>query len=193
MVKVQFSTTLNQPFHGRWLKHGEFFRVALQFVEKFRIADARDLHGLGIPGAFVARLKRGEEVEIVDDSVRRRERADEIFFTEGVDAVFDADAGIGLAQGRRGNAHVADAAMRGGGGKTGAVQQRAAAHGNQVRVPVNVMPVNLRMNFGNVKRGVFGAFAAFNNQRRAGELHAAGLGGKIILNPAREFGPGLRE
>ena len=43
------------------------------------------------------RSERGEQVKIIDDRVRRCERADEIFFTKGVDAVFDPDAGIGFA------------------------------------------------------------------------------------------------
>ena len=54
-----------------------------------------------------------------------------------------------------GNAHVAHAAMRGGGGKTGDVQQRAAADGNQIRMPVNVVAVNVRMDFGDVRRRNF--------------------------------------
>ena len=33
--------------------------------------------------------------------------------------------------------------MRSGGGKTGDVQQRAAANGNQIRMAVNVVAVNL--------------------------------------------------
>ena len=190
---MQFGATLNQPFHGRRFKRHEFFGVALDFVKKFRIADAGDFHGLDVTGAFVARFERGEQVEIVDDGVRRRERADEILFAEGVDAVFHADAGIGLAQGRRGNAHVAHAAMRGGGGKTGDVQQRAAADGNQIRMPVNVVPVNVRMDFGDVNGGIFGTFAAFDDERRADEFQAVGVGGKIIFNPARKVGLGLGE
>src|SRR5579859_5654273 len=193
VVEMQFGTALNQPLHGGWFKRGELFRVTLQFREKFRIADAGDLYSLDVAATLIPRRERGEQVEIVDDGVRRRERADEILFAERVDAVFHTDAGIGLAQGRGRQAHVADAAMRGGGGETSGIQQRPAADGNQVRVPVEMMAVNVRMDFGDMDGGILGAFTAFDDHRRTYESDIAGMSGKIIFNPASKIGASLRE
>ena len=143
MLQMQFGTATNQIFHRGRLEGNQFFCVALNFVEEIFVTDAGDFHGFDIAAAFVARFERGEQVEIVDDGERRRECSDEIFFTEGVDAVFHADAGIGLRQSCGWNADVAHAAMRGRGGKPGDVQQRAAADGDQIRMAVNVVSVNL--------------------------------------------------
>ena len=147
VVEMQFGAAADEMFHRGRLERGEFFRVAFDFVEEICVADAGDFHGLDIAGAFVARFERGEQIEIVDDGERRREGADEILFAEGVDAIFHADAGIGLRQGRGRDADMAHAAMRGGGGESGDVQQRAAADGDEIRMAVNVMPVDLRVRF----------------------------------------------
>ena len=96
-------------------------------------------------------------------------------------------------QGRRGNADMAHAAMRGGGGESGDVQQRAAADGDEIRVPVNVVPVNVRLDFTDDGRGVFGGFAAADKQRRTDQLQAGGVRGKIFFNLAFQFRQRLRE
>ena len=90
-------------------------------------------------------------------------RADEIFFAERVDAVFDAHAGISLRQRRRRNADMPHAAMRRRRGETGHIQERAPAHRDQIGVAVNVVPVNLRMDFVDELRGIFGAFTALDD------------------------------
>ena len=50
-------------------------------------------------------------------------------------------------------------------------------------MPVKVMPVNVRMDFGDVNGGIFGAFTTFNDQWRSNEVYAIGVGGKVIFNP----------
>ena len=67
VIEVQFGAAVDQPLHRRRFERSQFFRVAFDFVEKFRVADAGDFHGLDVAGAFVARFERGEQVEIVDD------------------------------------------------------------------------------------------------------------------------------
>ena len=64
---------MNQAFHRRGIEGGELFRVTLDFLKKTFIADARHLHGLDVAGAFVIGREGGEQFEIVDDRVRRRE------------------------------------------------------------------------------------------------------------------------
>ena len=77
--------------------------------------------------------------------------------------------------------------MRGGGGKAGNIEQCATADGEQIRMAVKVMPVNVCMDFGNQRGGIFGLFAALNNDGRTNKLQAARVSGKIIFDPAREI------
>ena len=193
VVQVQFRTAINQLLHRRRLERNELFDVAFDFRKELCVADAGHFHGLDVAGAFVTRFQRGEQIEIVDDHMRRRERTGKIFFAKGVDAIFHADAGIGLAQGGGGDTHMADAAVRGGRGETGDIEQCAAADGNQVRMPVNMIPVDLRMDFRDVNGGIFGALTALNNQWRANQFYIVGVGGKVIFDPACQIRLCLRE
>src|SRR5262249_45085090 len=150
----------------------------LYFGKKFAITDARDLDGLDVSRSFVTFGERGEHLGIVDDGKGRCERADEILFAERIDAVFDAHAGIRLAERRCRNADVPDAAMRGGGGEAGHVEQRTATNGNDVAMAIKVIAINVRMNFRDVEVGIFRPFAAFDDERRANELEAVRRMGK---------------
>lgn len=55
VVQVQFGATVDEPLHRRWLERGQRLGVALDGVEELRVTDARDLHGLDVAGALVAR------------------------------------------------------------------------------------------------------------------------------------------
>ena len=134
VVEVQFSAATNEMLHRGGLERHQFFRVAFELGEKLGVADAGDFDGFNVAGAFVIRRQRGEQIEIVDDGERRRKRADAIFFAEGVDAIFYADAGLGLRKCCRGNADVAQAAMGGRSGKSSDIEQRAAADRDKIRV-----------------------------------------------------------
>src|SRR5205085_2553532 len=112
----------------------------------------------------------GEQLKIVDDRERRRERSNEILFAKGINAVFDADTGIRLAQRSSRDANVPDAAMRRGRRETNHIEQRPAADGYDIRMPVDVMPVDVRLDFRDVKVGIFGALAAFDHQWPADEF-----------------------
>src|SRR5436190_16437324 len=129
----------------------QFLGILLQVCEEIRVADEGNFNSLDIAGAFIAWQKRGEHFEIIDDRERGRESANEVFLAESVDAVLHADAGIGLAERRSWNAHVAHAAMGRRGSQTNHVEQRPAAYANHVGVAVNMVAINMGMDFGNVK------------------------------------------
>jgi hypothetical protein len=83
--------------------------------------------------------------------------------------------------------------MRRGRGEADHVEQRSAADGNDIRMAVDVMPVDMRMNFGDEKIGILGALAAFNHKRLANEFECLGVGCEIRFNLARDVRLGLRE
>ena len=56
-----------------------------------------------------------------------------------------------------------------GGGETHQVQQRAAAHRHDVGMPVDVVAINLGLDFGNMKVGVLHPLSTFENERRANQ------------------------
>ena len=104
-----------------------------------------------------------------------REGADEILFAECVDSVFHAHTRVRLAQRGRGNTNESNAAMRRRRSQPNHIQQCAAAHANDVRMAVHVMPINPGVNFRNVKVGILGPLAAFDDQRRTNKLYRIGL------------------
>ena len=83
--------------------------------------------------------------------------------------------------------------MRGGGGKSGDVQQRAAADGDEIRMAINVVSVKVRQNVGDDADGIFGAFAAAYRQWWADEFQAGGVRGKIFFNARFQFRQRLGE
>ena len=58
---------------------------------------------------------------------------------------------------------------------------------------VNMVAINVRMNFGDVKVGILGAFAAFDDERRGNELQRVAVSGKIFLDLLGEVRLRLRE
>src|SRR5437867_5346610 len=138
---------MNQPLHCRWLEIPQLFDLALQACEEIRITNERHLDCFDVAGAFVARRKGSEQLEVVNDGIRWGKGADEILFPEGVDAILHANARIGLAERGCWNAQVAHTAMGGGGGTANHIQQRAAADANDIGMTINVIAVNLRVNF----------------------------------------------
>jgi hypothetical protein len=193
MIEMQLGATADEVFHGVGIEGDEFFGGGFEFDEKLGVVDAGDLDGLDVATAFVVRLEGGEELEIVDDGVGRGEGADKILFAEGVDAVFDTDAGIGLSEGGGGDADEADATMGGGGGETGDIQKSAAADGDEVGMAVNVVAIELRLDFLDDEGRIFGGFAATDEEGRADELEAGGARVEIDFNQLFEFRLGLRE
>src|SRR6185369_10732625 len=82
VVEVQLGAPADEMFHRVRLERGQLVRIAFQRFKKCGVADAGDLHGLDVAAAFVFRFQRGEQVEIVDDGVRRGKGAYEILLTE---------------------------------------------------------------------------------------------------------------
>ena len=72
--------------------------------------------------------------------------------------------------------------MRGGGGKSGGIEQRAAADGDEIRMPVEMVAMDVCVQFADERGGIFGGFAAGKKQRRADGLDRFGVDGKIFFN-----------
>jgi len=113
VVQVQLGRTKNQAFHRVRFKNAQLESIAFDLLEKLCVANERDFYGLHKTGALVARRKRGQQLEIVDDRKWRGKRADKILFAECVNPILDADAGIILAQRGCRNANMPHAAMSG--------------------------------------------------------------------------------
>ncbi len=151
MIDMQLGAAIDQPFHGLRIKVAQFESVTFDAFKKARVADQRDFDGFDVAGAFVARRQGREHFEVIDDRERNGEGADEILFGEGVDPIFDADARIVLAERCGGNADMAHAAMCRRGGQANDIEQSAAADGDNVRMAIHVITVDVGLDFGNVK------------------------------------------
>src|SRR4029079_7529668 len=108
--------------------------VGFEELEEAAVLDERRLDRLRDASAPVAVLQRREKAEVVDHRERRGERAEVVLLAERVDAVLDADCRIVLQEGGGRYPERGHAAVRGGRGKPGDVENRAAADGNEVRV-----------------------------------------------------------
>ena len=116
--------------------------MVLEEGKKRRFLEQRDLDRLRDAGTPVALVERGEEGEVVEDRVGRREGAEEVLLAERVDAVFDAHAGVVLGKHRRGDADEANATVRRGRGVADHVEQGVAADGEDVRMAVDAVGVD---------------------------------------------------
>jgi len=83
--------------------------------------------------------------------------------------------------------------MGSGGGKTGDIEQRATTDGDEIRVPVHVMAVELGIDFADERVGILGAFAAASEHRWTNEADLMRVGGKILFNLRFQFRHGLGE
>src|SRR5262245_33137870 len=108
---MQLGAAKNQPLHRDRLEPAPRVGSLFDALEKLPVPNERHFDRFDIAGALVACGKRGEQLEVVDDGKRWRKGADKILFAESIDAIFDPDTGVGLAQRRRGNAHMTDSAV----------------------------------------------------------------------------------
>ena len=192
VIEMEFGGAMDEALHGRGFEFAEAEGIAFDQFEEIGVANEGDFDGFDVAGAFVAGLEGFKQFEIVDDREWRREGADEILFAESVDAVFHADAGIILTQGRGGNADVTHAAMRGGRSEADHVEERAAADRDDVGMAIHVKAIDVRMNFGNVEIGILGAFAAFDNDGRADQVEF-GISGEVAFDATDKEWLRLRE
>ncbi len=193
VVEVQLGAAEDEALHRRGLERGERDDVLLHPGEERGVADAGDLHRLDVAGALVARRERLQQLEVVDHRERRREGADEVLLPEGVDAVLHAHARIVLRQGRGGEPDQPDATVRGRRGEAHHVEQRAAADGEHVVVPVDVEPLDERVDLGDAEVGVLHRLAADDEHRRADEQGGVGAGREPRLDPRDQSGRRLRK
>jgi hypothetical protein len=82
--------------------------------------------------------------------------------------------------------------MGGSRGEADHVEQGAAPDRNDVGMPVDVEAVDLRMNFRNVKIGVFCALAPFDHDGRTDKVQFR-ISGEIGFDLAAQKGLGLSE
>ena len=122
VVKVQLGATINQALHGCGLEFTQPGSVAFEGLKKIPVTNQRYLNGLDITRSLVAWRKRRQQLKIVNDGKGWSKGADEVFFAEGVDAVFHTDARVGLAESGRGQSDMPDSAMGRGGRQAHDVQ-----------------------------------------------------------------------
>ena len=74
------------------------------------------------------------------------------------------------------------------------VEDRAAADGDDVRVAVNVITINVRMNFRDMEVRVLGALAALNDKGRTDQSQQARKSGEVAFDVPRQrrLRPGQR-
>lgn len=85
------------------------------------------------------------------------------------------------------------AAMGGGGGIAGHVEQRPASDGDEVGVPVDVMALNLGIDFADKGGGIFGALAPAGEDGRSNEPNLGCVGGEVPRDFSVQLWHGLGE
>jgi hypothetical protein len=83
--------------------------------------------------------------------------------------------------------------MRGGGGEADHIQKSATANSDHIGMTVDVVTVDVRMNFRDVKIGILGALTAFDHERAADQLQSIRVGGEVVFDLAGQSGLSLRE
>ena len=142
-------------------------------LEKGPVADQRHLDRLGDAGPQVPLRQRLQKGKVVDDGEGRRKGAEEILAAEGIDAVLDPDPGIVLGQHGGRQADQPDPAVGGGRGVTGGIQHRAAADGDDERMPAEPVPLDQRVNPLHLHRLMLADLPAPDDERRGDEIRAA--------------------
>lgn len=189
MLEMKLSTAVNGLFHDRNISPSECEDVFLQLLEKHGVADEGNLDGFNQPGASFRWRKTGPEITIVEDGEGRCKGADEVLFTEGINAVFDADSAIGLAEGGGGETNVADTAMGRCRGKSNGIEQSSATNREKIGMAAKAGSVDLAMKFLDEVRRILGLFTSGHNQWRTNEPDGKGLrreAGHDLIDQVRE-------
>jgi hypothetical protein len=180
VLDVEFGAAVDEGFDEFELAVAEVGGVLFDPGEEAGIADEGHLEAFDAAGAEVMFGEGLEEFEIVDNGGGWGEGADEVLFTEEVDTVFDAYAGVGLGEGGGGEAEVAAAAVGGGGGEADDIEQRAAAEGEDPGVAIDASAMDFlveRVEDGGV---VFGGFAAGYDEGWSGEVELWFVLGEVL-------------
>src|SRR5260221_8872928 len=119
---------MDQPSHLVGFESRQPGNVPLNRFKECLFANQSDLYPFDVSSTFVPIRKRFEQLKVIYDRPRRRECPDEVLLPEGVDPIFDADAGVGLAQSRSGHANVAKATMGCSRSQSDHVQQSSATN-----------------------------------------------------------------
>ena len=111
----------------------------LEFDKEINVAEQGVFDDFGQAGGKFARGKGLQGGSIGDDGLGLVKRADHVFAEWVVDAGFAAHGGIDLTEQGGGDLDEGDAALVGGGGKTGQIADYAAAEGEDGGVAVGMV------------------------------------------------------
>lgn len=111
----------------------------LEFDKEIHVAEQGVFDDFSQAGGKFARGKGLQDGGIGDDGLGLVKRADHVFAERVVDAGFAAHGGIDLAEQGGGDLDEGDAALVGGGGKTGQIADYAAAEGEDGGVAVGMV------------------------------------------------------
>ncbi len=98
MLQVQLRTSLDQPFHGAHIPVYQIIRLFFQPFKKSSIFYQGHFDSFRNTAAPIAFIQRSKKMCIVENSSRRSECAQEIFFAEKIDSIFYTDTRIVLGQ-----------------------------------------------------------------------------------------------
>ena len=115
-VEVERGAPADHLLHRAEIARPERRCQLLDQIEERAVLDQRRLDRLRDAGAPFAIRQRLQELGVVDDGKRRRERAEIVLLPEGVDAVLHAHRRVVLRQHRGRHADQANPAVRGRGG-----------------------------------------------------------------------------
>ena len=132
--------------------------LALEVLEKTRVADHGVLDDLGQPGPQFLVREGGERGDIAENGRGLMERADEVFAFGVVHGRLAADGGVHLPQERGGDGNPPDAAHERRCDEPAEVRHHAAAEGHQNAPPVQARAQADVVEFAGLGEG-FGAFA----------------------------------
>ena len=138
LVHVQLGAPPHHRVEGVGLKARQRIGLTLDPEKEIRIADQRDFHGLRHAAALFALGEHVEKCRVIDHREWRREGAEQILETEGVDGVLHADAGVVLREHRGGAADMAHATMKDRRREADGVEHGSAADRNGERLPVDL-------------------------------------------------------
>ena len=189
MVEVHFRAAGDELGHRFKIAGGILGSRATEVLEEGAVADDGDFEGLGDAGEPVAVGEGAEEFEVVEDREGGGEGADGVF-SEIIDGIFDADAGIVLGEHGGGDTDQAEATVDEGGGESDGIEDGSAADDDDVGLAVHAEFEELAEDGFDVSEAVFGGLTRWNGLRGCGEFEGGGVGVKVGADFSAELGLG---
>lgn len=186
MLQMQKGAVADQAVQRPGFEAGEDGGIVLDPLVKPAIPDKGDFDGFGKTCPFLPVGERVQERAVDDHPPGRLEGADQVFDPTEVPSCLHADARIVLGQHRGRHPDMPDPAMKGRGGETDQVEDRAATDGQNIGMPVQAKLQKLLVELVDHPGAVLDRLASRNdlNGSRQLEILAAFL--KIILNALQD-------